>query len=450
MLLLASFFFYAWGDVHSLWVLGASTLINYIFGLILGGMQKNAQRKTFLAGSIAVNLALLLYYKYLRFVIVNLNALNLLHAGSFDFNDRHLPLGISFFTFGAVSYLVDLYREKIRPEKNLIDLGLYMSLFPKIVAGPIVRYAEIAEELKTRKVSLENFGYGVQRFVIGLGKKVLIANTAASVVDEIFKAQGNLDMPTAWLGIFCYTLQIYYDFSGYSDMAVGLARMFGFTFLENFNYPYISQSIQEFWRRWHISLSLWFRDYLYIPLGGNRRSAGRVYFNLILVFFLCGLWHGASWNFIVWGLFHGGFLVLERFGLGRMLGNLWRPLRHFYAVLVIMVGWVFFRADDLSQAVHYLQSMFSFTYEGFEYFYMTFFNRQLILSLFIGSVGSLPVAHMGQLLRDRLARRGNVFLLKIYDANSSVAVGVFLLLVFIASAMQMAVSTFSPFIYTKF
>ena len=450
LLLCASLFFYAWGDAHSLQVLGLSILGNYVFGLLLGRLTAPAQRKAFLAGAVCANLLLLVYYKYLLFIVSNLAALHLVSAQNLDFSRWHLPLGLSFFTFGAVSYLVDLYRSKTAPERSLVDLALYMALFPKIVAGPIVRYSELAQELKSRRIPFESFGQGAQRFVIGLGKKVLIANSAAVMADEIFQAQGTLDMPTAWLGILCYTLQIYFDFSGYSDMAIGLARMFGFTFGENFNYPYVSQSIQEFWRRWHISLSLWFRDYLYIPLGGNRGSSARIYFNLLAVFFLCGLWHGAGWNFIVWGLYHGAFLALERAGLGRVLEGLWRPVRHFYVVLVVMVGWVFFRSDNLSQALQYIQALFSFTWEGFDYFYMTFFSRQLFGTLCLGVVGSLPVPRILELLHQRLQGREGGRSLQGYGVHATLALVVFLLLVFVASAMQMAVSTYSPFIYTKF
>ena len=262
----------------------------------------------------------------------------------------HLPLGISFFTFHAISYVIDIHRHKTQGGKPL-DFALYMTLFPHSIAGPIVRYGDIAGQIAHRVVTTAGFAEGIRRFIIGLAKKMLVANTVAVAADAIFALPGReLNFSLAWLGVACYTLQIYFDFSGYSDMAIGLAKLFGIDFLENFNYPYAARSITEFWRRWHISLSSWFRDYLYIPLGGNRCGRVRNYVNLVTVFFLCGLWHGASWTFAAWGLFHGAFLVLERMKAGRMIDSLWSPVRHLYTLLVVSVGWVLFRADTVPQA----------------------------------------------------------------------------------------------------
>ena len=450
LLLAASLLFCAWGDVHSLRVLILSILGNYVFGLILERAHPRASRRVILGLALSANLALLLYYKYLRFAVVNLAALEMVDASHFDFVGWRLPLGISFFTFAAIAYQVDIYAARTRAERNLINFGLYLSHFAKLVAGPIVRYRDVAGELKARETTLEGFAEGVQRFVIGLGKKVLVANSVAVFADEAFKNPGGLDMPTAWLGLACYTIQLYFDFSGYSDMAIGLGRMFGFTFMENFNYPYISQSIHEFWRRWHISLSSWFRDYLYIPLGGNRVAAARNTFNLTVVFLLCGLWHGASWNFLVWGAYHGVFLVTERAGLGRVLKGLWRPLRHLYAMVVIMIGWVFFRADDLAQALSYLRAMFSCSFDGFDYYTMTFVNKQLLLVLMVGVIGSAPVPALLKRLRERIEMRNHGLWLSFYELNCALVVVAFVIGIFIASAMQLAITTYSPFIYAKF
>ncbi|MCE5243827.1 MAG: MBOAT family O-acyltransferase [Syntrophobacteraceae bacterium] len=446
----ASLFFYAWGDSLSLAVLLGSTAVNYGFGMLIERSSGNRTGRLGLFAGICANLGLLLYYKYLKFAVQNLDAVNLLDAGRFDFSGWHLPLGISFFTFGAVSYLMDVYRKKTAAEVNFLSFALYMALFPKILAGPIVRYADISGELHARGVDLESLGRGASRFVFGLGKKVLIANPAAMVADQIFSAKGDLGMPVAWLGILCYTVQIYFDFSGYSDMAIGLGRMFGFTFAENFNYPYISQSIREFWRRWHISLSSWFRDYLYIPLGGSHASSARTYGNLIMVFLLCGLWHGANWTFIVWGLYHGFFLTVERAFLGRTLQKAATPLRHVYTILVIMTGWVFFRADNLPHALRFLQAMFSFSWGEFEYYSMNFFSRELMLTLAMAVIGSMPVPGFLRTLRARIEPVLRPQFAKIFAANCTLGSLAFFILVLVASLMQLAASTYSPFIYARF
>lgn len=450
LLLTASLFFYAWGDAGLVWVLLGSIAANYGFGHLLERTGPGGGRKAALSLALGANLGLLFYFKYFKFAVMNLAALGLVDPNSLDFSVWRLPLGISFFTFGNMAYLIDLYRGKTRAERNPAALGLYTAHFAKIVAGPIVRYTEMRGELKDRRITLENFAQGTQRFVIGLAKKVLVANTVAQVADEIFKAWDRVDMPTAWLGILCYTFQIYYDFSGYSDMAIGLGRMFGFSFRENFQYPYISQTIQEFWRRWHISLSEWFRDYLYIPLGGSRKSEARTIFNLIVVFLLCGLWHGASWNFIVWGLYHGFFLMLERLGLARGLQNTWRPLRHLYAIPVIMVGWVFFRADDLKQALGFISAMFSFRFDAYAYYTATFVNSVFLVTLCFAVAGSTPIARSVGYFRKKLEEQDSSRLVDHYDVNCSIASLVLMVLLLIASTMQMAISTYDPFIYARF
>jgi alginate O-acetyltransferase complex protein AlgI len=361
-LLFASLFFYAWGETFYVGIMLVSITANYFLGLYIHKFRQTSRAKILLGFGILINLGILCWFKYSGFLVQNLNLiLPDIGVKPIALGSVHLPIGISFFTFQALTYIVDVYRGIVPAQRNPINIALYIALFPQLIAGPIVRYHDIASQINERQNSLENFSEGVRRFIIGMGKKMLIANPMGEVADQIFALPGDqLSASVAWLGITCYTLQIYFDFSGYSDMAIGLGRMFGFKFLENFRYPYISKSVQEFWRRWHISLSSWFKDYLYIPLGGNRGSPIRTYFNLFTVFFLCGLWHGASWNFILWGMIHGLFLVIERIGLGKLLEHLWTPLRHIYLLFVIMVGWVFFKLDTFPEALEYLKAMAGF------------------------------------------------------------------------------------------
>ncbi|MFZ4703345.1 MAG: MBOAT family O-acyltransferase, partial [Candidatus Methylumidiphilus sp.] len=359
-LLLASLVFYAWGELDNLWILLISIAGNYTSGLAISVAQAYGEKGgRALAAGIVINLAVLAYFKYFNLLIATAaDVAPLFGIPAPQAEHVPLPLGISFFTFHALSYLVDVYRRKTPVERSLIGLAMYITMFPQLVAGPIIRYSTIAGQIHKRRMTLGRIELGIQIFIVGLAQKVLIANTVALPADQIFSLDPSaLTMATAWLGTICYTLQIYFDFGGYSNMAIGLGLMTGFTFPRNFNYPYISQSITEFWRRWHITLSRWFRDYLYIPLGGNRKSPWRTYANLFTVFFLCGLWHGASWTFVFWGMYHGLFLVLERAGLEALLAKLWRPVRHLYALLVVMVGWVFFRSDSFEKAIAMLKSM---------------------------------------------------------------------------------------------
>lgn len=358
VLLAGSLLFYAWGEGGYCLLLIGSVLGNFFLANWLEGAA-GARRKWLLAFGILLNLAPLFVFKYAGFVLSSLNAIpgvNLfpgLQAGTL-----HLPVGISFFTFQALSYLVDVYRQVVPAERRLVNCGLYIAMFPQLLAGPIVRYHDLARQLVQRSVSREGLAAGAERFVLGLGKKVLLADPLGMQADRIFLLPiADLSTPVAWLGALCYTLQLYYDFSGYSDMAIGLGRMFGFVLPENFNYPYISRSIREFWRRWHMSLSAWLRDYLYIPLGGNRKGSGRTMINLLLVFLLCGLWHGANWTFVVWGAWHGLFLVLERIVPLQTQSRLLQAGGWLYATLVVMLGWVLFRSPDFSSALHYLGVM---------------------------------------------------------------------------------------------
>ena len=445
-LLLASLLFYAWGEVTWAWVILLSIGMNYAFGVRLAASRRP---RRVIALAVALNLGLLAFFKYADFLVVNLNgALRALGGPELPAPRVHLPIGISFYTFHAISYLVDVYRGQVRPQRKLVDFALYITLFPQLVAGPIIRYHDIADQLGMHRTDLSSFAAGVRRFVLGLGKKVLIANTVATSADAIFSLPpGQLTVTAAWLGIVLYTLQIYFDFSAYSDMALGLGRMFGLRFLENFDYPYIAQTVTEFWRRWHISLSNWYRDYLYIPLGGNRRGPARTYLNLVVVFFLCGLWHGASWSFVVWGLYHGAFLVIERVGLGRALAWLPRPARHVYLLLVVMVGWVFFRAADLGAALAYLGAMVGRHAAWGDL--GSVLEPDALLALAAGCVGAAPIVPWLARARERLRADGGPFRAAVYRAWELGAVAA-LALVFTASAASLAAGTYNPFIYFRF
>ncbi|KWT84404.1 MBOAT family O-acyltransferase [Candidatus Magnetominusculus xianensis] len=459
-LLIVSMLFYAWGEGVFLLLMLLSILINYFFAYLIEDTRLITPKRA-LAWAVVANLALLVFFKYANFIVNNLNYL-VVYAGfeKIVMKEIHLPLGISFYTFHSLSYVIDLYRKQTKGEysdvkkANLHNLALYIMFFPQLVAGPIIRYHDVAQQLLTRATNIDKFASGVRRFVIGLGKKVLLANSMGGIADKIFAIKGDdLTAPLAWLGIVTYSLQIYFDFSGYSDMAIGLGRMFGFEFLENFNYPYIAKSVREFWQRWHISLSRWFRDYLYLPLGGNRVSTGRLYVNLIIVFFCTGFWHGASWNFVVWGLFHGLFMVLERLGLEKLLKRVWSPVAHAYALAVVLVGWVFFRADTFQYSADFLRAMAGFgTGNGILYPLGTFLSNEIIITLTVAIVFSAPVIpYIGKLYeRQKLRLEGNLFLSDMYKFSTSGLSIVFLFLVLLASAMSLATGTYNPFIYFRF
>ena len=355
LLLAASLLFYAYGEPVYICLMLVSVLLNYVFALLL---EKN-RSKWLLAAAVAINLGILGVFKYTGFLLTNLNAA---FGLSLPIPEIIMPIGISFFTFQALSYVIDVYRQDVAAQKSYSKLLLYVSFFPQLIAGPIVRYIDIAREIDDRQADAKQIAFGLRRFIVGLGKKVLIANAMGAAADYIFNhGAANLNVLAAWVGAIAYLMQIYYDFSGYSDMAIGLGKMFGFHFKENFNYPYIASSIQEFWRRWHISLSSFFKDYVYIPLGGNRKGKLRTVLNRIIVFFLTGLWHGANWTFIVWGLFHGFFLLLEEFI--PLIKKLPKAVRHIYTLLTVTVGFVIFRADSMGEAFLYISKMFS----GFDF-----------------------------------------------------------------------------------
>ena len=451
LLFAASLVFYAWGEGAVVLVLLASALINYLAGKLI----EQGRRQTGLWLSLIGSLSLLFYYKYANFLFDSVRGFAELVAlpasGSLTLSQIVLPIGISFYTFQGISYTLDIYWGRIRANRSFLDYGTYVAMFPHQIAGPIVRYADIAPELADRTVTLEKFGLGAERFIIGLAKKILLANTFAELADTVFNAPpDSYPTATAWLGIVAYTLQIYFDFSGYSDMAIGLGKMVGFDFKENFNYPYVARSIQDFWRRWHISLSSWFRDYVYIPLGGNRGGKARTYRNLLIVFFVTGLWHGASWSFIVWGLYHGVFLLVERAGVGKWLDRVWTPIAHVYTLLVVMVGWVFFRAETLTAGVAYLQKMIGLappTAANVAYPLVVLLNTEVVAALLLGVVLATPVYHWLQGGWQRLQTRVAYGSARV-TLDSLYAVGLFGL--FIMAVMYLAADTYNPFIYFRF
>ncbi len=355
-LLIVSLVFYAWGEPKYVFLMMFSIVINFAFGLLMDKHRRNEKRlKLMLVLSVVIDLGLLSVFKYTDFIITNVNAI--FNTG-FDLLNIALPIGISFYTFQAMSYTIDVYRNDVRVQRNLIDFGMYITMFPQLIAGPIVRYSDVQDQLAGRSVTSADFSEGIMRFVVGLGKKVLLANQMGAVWSGIYALGGDVSALTAWTGAAAYTFQIYFDFSGYSDMAIGLGRMFGFKFPENFLYPYESVSITDFWRRWHITLSTWFKEYLYIPLGGNRRGLARQALNLLIVWALTGFWHGAGWNFVMWGLYYFLILFIEKLFLLKVLDKLPKLLRHVYALLLIVIGWVIFASDDVSVLLPYLGSMF--------------------------------------------------------------------------------------------
>jgi len=454
VLLAASLFFYAWGEIGYVLLMLFSIVLNYFLGLWINKTKKRKQSCYLILGlGITLNLAPLAFFKYANFIVSNLNSLlGTTSLGEIALNPVHLPIGISFFTFQAISYIVDVHRDHAEVQNRPVNLALYIALFPQLIAGPIVRYRDVALQIVDRTVTLEGFQYGIQRFVTGLGKKVLIANTLGAVADHVFSLPpATLPASLLWLGMICYTLQIYYDFSGYSDMAIGLGRMFGFQFLENFNYPYSAISIQDFWRRWHISLSSWFRDYLYIPLGGNQKGGRRTYFNLLIVFFLCGLWHGASWNFIVWGLYHGLFLVLEKIGLGALINRLPRYLQHLYTALVFMIGWVFFRAESLSQALEYIAGLTNFNHAPYlDAKLFAALNIEFYIALVFGAIFCFPLLPAFIRLASSFAKReGTVSRLTKSTIFTAVPI-IWTTLIVIYSSAQIISGAHNPFLYFRF
>ncbi len=442
ILLIASLIFYAWGEPKYLIVMLLSILVNY-FGAIAVYKCQGVWKKFSLIFTIALNLGFLVYFKYINFIIDNVNTV---FHGHIDFIKVALPLGISFYTFQALSYVVDVYRGECKVQKNVYKLALFICLFPQLIAGPILKYHDVAAQFENREISFAKVDAGVKRFIVGLAKKTLLANTMGLVADKVFAQAPDAISPlVAWVGAITYSFQLFFDFSGYSDMAIGLGLILGFKFMENFNYPYISKSITEFWRRWHISLSTWFREYVYIPLGGNRHGKIKQLRNLGVVFLLTGVWHGASWNFIIWGLWHGFFIVLEKItGLSNDMDNkLVNFLRRVYCILIFVIGWVIFRAENIDYACKYIRNMFGCINIHDVKYQLTYYgNWYELLILFACVICAVPIFV-----------RMNEWLL--YDGTfkkifANTLVNVWLIVLFILSVASIAASTYNPFIYFRF
>lgn len=447
--LAGSCFFYAWGAPKFLFVLGVMCFLNYCLGRAIYGacLASNLLRKkTFLTFALVLNIGLLVYFKYSNFMIEELNGvLSLLGIGKLHWISVALPIGISFFTFHMISYLVDVYRGLVTPADRFCDYFLYIIFFPQLIAGPIIRYHDIADQIRCRDFVSSRFVSGMIRFCSGLGKKVLIANVLGEVADKAFGMKtADLPASAAWIGIFCYSFQIYFDFSGYSDMAIGLGRMLGFQFLENFNFPYIARNFSEFWRRWHISLSNFMREYLYVPLGGNRVGRLRLFINLWIVFVISGFWHGASWNFIVWGAYHGFFLSLDRLIPQGLIGRIPRMVAAPVNFVIVMFSWVFFRADNLGHAMEYIGRMFSQTVQTGSIESVMLLNPHSILILAAAfTLTFLPaLGGMEEWLNRSSERMEKPSWLLMQCGCSAV--------IFMLSVSSLAVSGFNPFIYFRF
>ena len=436
ILLFGSLLFYAWGEPVYIFLMIFSILFNYICGLdIARNLGDQAAARRSLIFTMAVNICILGFFKYEGFVLDSLSAVL---PVDIPYRALALPIGISFYTFQILSYIIDVYRGHVKVQTNLLDFALYVTMFPQLIAGPIVQYADVDRQLHVRKESWGKFGEGSMFFIRGLAKKVLLANTIGMVYTEVAAlAPGKVSVLSAWIGCIAYAFQIYFDFSGYSDMAIGLGKMFGFEFLKNFDYPYISQSITEFWRRWHISLGSWFREYVYIPLGGNRVPVIKHLRNLLIVWFLTGLWHGAAWNFVAWGLYYGFILILEKYFLGRVLDRLPAVIRHIYSLVLVLIGWVFFFSPTLGGAVDYIQLMFGVGANGLvdsEGLYLLTTNLLLLILLVIGST---PIVHRAY--ERVMAGRGKIL------ANCVVYAAMFLLCI-----AYLVTETYNPFLYFRF
>jgi len=428
ILLVASLLFYSWGEPKFVIIMLISIIFNYYFAILIDKFRNKIRvSKLILILSLIFNIGLLIFFKYSNFLITNLNYLLDLNISSLKIS---LPIGISFYTFQILSYVVDVYRNSVKVQNNICYLGAYISFFPQLIAGPIVRYSDIERQLRKRSVTLKKFSMGIKRFIIGLGKKVIIANNVAIIADSVFDSSSlaNYGGFVLLLGTIAYTMQIYFDFSGYSDMAIGLGRMFGFEFLENFNYPYMSTSITDFWRRWHISLSSWFRDYIYIPLGGNRKGIFKLVRNIFIVWMLTGLWHGANWNYVIWGVYFGILLMIEKLFLNKYFNKFPVILRWCYAFILVNVGWIIFRVENFSNI------SLNFTVEGLENFFANNYNLiNQIPFLILAFVLSFPIF---PLLESKI--------------KNEYIINLVLIIIFVISICFLINNTYNPFIYFRF
>ncbi len=440
ILLIVSLIFYAWGEPIYIILMLFSTVTDFVHGLLVERYRNQPKKaKLVVLSSITINLGLLVFFKYSTFLLTNIN---LLFHTNFYIPQMSLPIGISFYTFQTMSYTIDVFRQEAKAKKNMIDLGAYVTMFPQLIAGPIVRYQTIANQLDHRVESEDLFAKGIWRFTIGLGKKVLLANNIGLLWNQIqLTEMSDLSILMAWLGLVAFGFQIYFDFSGYSDMAIGLGYLFGFELLENFNYPYISQSITEFWRRWHISLGSWFRDYVYIPLGGNRKGKKRMYLNLFIVWMLTGLWHGASWNFVLWGLYFGILIIIEKAFLLFWLSRAPRWMRHVYTIILLLIGWGLFAFEDFHQLINYFTVLFGLrnaTWVNQETLY--YLSQNIILFVLL-TIASTP---MIRLIGQKLFNSPYGSVIKAF------IVPMICLLILIASTAYLVDSSYNPFLYFRF
>lgn len=431
ILLISSFFFYFYGEPKYVLIMALSIITTYIFGILIDKHSK--YKKLFLILSITISLGILVYFKYIDFLITNIN---LWLTNKIDLINVILPIGISFYTFQLISYIADVYNGKAKVQKNILKLAMYVSLFPQLIAGPIVRYTTIEEQIEKREYSLEKFSLGIRRFIIGLGKKVLIANVLGELI-QIFLVSNEKSILFYWIYAIANMLQIYFDFSGYSDMAIGLGKMFGFEFLENFNYPYIATSITDFWRRWHISLSSWFRDYVYIPLGGNRVRKIKWLRNILIVWLLTGLWHGAAWNFIIWGIYFGILLIIEKLFMGKYLEKLPKIIQRLYTLIIVMISFIIFSGENTNQILQNLKGLIEInnvpiiTEESLYYF------KSYIVTIIIGIIGATPI------LKNIANSKKIHSIINIFEP-------IFLLLILVVCTSYIIDGSFNPFLYFRF
>ena len=438
VLLIASIIFYAWGEPSYLAIMLATIIISYCGACLIERTDNYRYRKCFLILTLLSDLGFLIYFKYFNFIAENIN---IILTSKVNFVNVIMPIGISFYTFQAISYIIDVYRKDVKAQRDIYKVALYITLFPQLIAGPIVKYHDVEKQITNRTVTFDKVSYGVKRFIVGLSKKMLLANTMGEIADKVFSQPvETFGSDIAWIGAIAYTLQLYYDFSGYSDMAIGLGSIFGFKFMENFNYPYISKSITEFWRRWHISLSTWFKEYLYIPLGGNRISSKRTYFNLFIVFLATGIWHGASWTFIVWGLWNGFFIIFERLTNWHKKegGCFLNGIKHLYTMFVFIIGWVLFRAENIQYAIKYIKNMFGCVEtKNSIYQFVYYVDNMEIMTFIVAVLCTMPI--FNQLVEVKHKRT-------IYK----VFVNLWLILLFVLSVIYIASSLYNPFIYFIF
>lgn len=437
ILLIASLIFYAWGEPIYILIMLFSTVFDYINGLLIDKFQKKNQHKyakIVLIVSVVGNLAILGFFKYSDFLISNINSL---FNSNISLLAIALPIGISFYTFQTMSYTIDVYKQNVKAQKNFISFATYVTLFPQLIAGPIVKYRDVSESLENRKENITDFSEGIKRFIIGLFKKVMIANNAGFIWESIHSLPySEISLSLAWIGAICYSLQIYYDFSAYSDMAIGLGKMFGFHFLENFNYPYIAKSITDFWRRWHISLSSWFKEYVYIPLGGSRKTIARTVINLLIVWFLTGLWHGASWNFVVWGLYFGVLLIIEKFVLKKVLDKMPSFIGHLYTLFFVIISWVIFACPTLEDGLNYISIMFNFNNEIISTESIYLISTHFVLFI-IAIIGCTPIFKK---IKEKLKNNKIFMIIEI----------IICLILFFISLSFLVGSTYNPFLYFRF